>query len=250
MKVGVIGADRRAKIKGTRKRREMRAGWSFEARRRALYLSIALLSGKCHLGVLQMRLWLLAFWIHLLHFILLLSLLTYSPHCSSSRSSSAESSPTFDIIWNWCSLTNTHNQYSCWRSCRGKNHTLKLGISSLPGETPYFWLHEHCLILLVVNIDCCWHDCAFVLLSLLVAVHSVVHICWFTWTLLCGLLSAADHVMTPLQWADQLLVTFSSLCAFYFLPWGFCKKSNICVLLKMNSTSIAIFSEGHEAHEK
>lgn len=55
MKVGAIGADSEGKTKRTRRRRETRA-MEIQSEVKALFLSTALLSGKCHLGVLQMRL--------------------------------------------------------------------------------------------------------------------------------------------------------------------------------------------------
>lgn len=55
MKVGVIGADREGETKRTRKRKETQ-GMEIQREAKELYLATALLSGKCHLGVLQMRL--------------------------------------------------------------------------------------------------------------------------------------------------------------------------------------------------
>lgn len=46
-----------------------REGWRFEGRQ-GDHASAALLSGKYHLGVLQMRLQLLVFEMHLIHFVL------------------------------------------------------------------------------------------------------------------------------------------------------------------------------------
>ena len=55
MKVEAIGEDRKGETKTTRKRKETQ-GMEIRREAKALYLSTALLSGKCHLVVLQMRL--------------------------------------------------------------------------------------------------------------------------------------------------------------------------------------------------
>lgn len=55
MKGGAIGADSNGKTERTRRSRETRAMES-QSKMKALFLSTALLSGKCHLGVLQIRL--------------------------------------------------------------------------------------------------------------------------------------------------------------------------------------------------
>lgn len=60
MRMGAIGADSNGKTNRTRRSWATRA-LEIQSAVKALFLSTAPLSSKCHLGVLQMRLKLLAF---------------------------------------------------------------------------------------------------------------------------------------------------------------------------------------------